>query len=57
MKLSNYQAPREQNWSGRLDSAAQERFFQIIKLIDLNSTYLPVRKLFRARRFCLRRRN
>ncbi len=27
-----------------MDSAAQERFFQIIKLIDLNSTYLPVEK-------------
>lgn len=38
MKLFNYRAPNLKNWSGRLDSNRPERFYQVIKLIDFNST-------------------
>jgi formiminoglutamase len=38
MKLLNYQAPSHENWFGRLDSTAFERFYQVVKLIDLKSS-------------------
>lgn len=38
MNLANYRAPCPQNWHGRFDGQAAERFFQVVELIDLNTT-------------------
>ena len=40
-EFSNYKAPSLESWTGRLDSPTPERFYQVVKLLNLNSPNTP----------------